>query len=141
MIRSAFIRPRKQSERESRENRYRERECAFIRADSIGFQAALQEIRLESVVIPPGSPLYPASFTMLPLLSSSVCASQSMIHIKHYPGSDLYLLAAEGTRDAVKLHLNPQELQISCRANRSTQVHVQTVLVNWRNFNLRKQNF
>lgn len=128
MIRSAFIRPRKQSERESggvrerQETREGERrgESTFIRADSIGFQAALREIRLECVVIPPGSPLYPASFRTLPRLSLSMRTSQSMILIKHHPGLGLYLLTAKKKkkkkkkRDAVKLY--PQELQISCRA-------------------------
>lgn len=71
LIHSAFIRAGKQRERK------REREGvggAFIRSVSIRFQEALPEIRLECVVIPPGSPLYPASFTMLPSLSLSTHA-------------------------------------------------------------------
>lgn len=59
--------PRKASERESRGG-----ESTFIREDGIAFQAALQEIRLRRVVIPPGSPQYPASFTTPPRLSSSM---------------------------------------------------------------------
>lgn len=82
-------------------------ESTFIRADSVGFQAALQEIRLECVVIPLGSLLYPDSFTTLPCLSSSMCAPQSMILIKHHPGLGLYLLTGKGNRDAVKLHPSP----------------------------------
>lgn len=83
MIHSAFIRHRKQRESEQRSVREREREAGegsevestFIRADSIRFRAAFQEIRLECVVIPLGSSLYPASFTTLPRLSSSMRAS------------------------------------------------------------------
>merc|ERR1712035_78418 len=79
-------------ESERGRRRESEGESTFIRADSIGFQAALREISLECVVIPPGSPLYPASFTTLPRLSLSMRASRSMILIKHHPGFGLYLL-------------------------------------------------
>lgn len=91
LIQSAFIRPRKQTEREERVSKRGSRRDTEVEVHSSGrtalcFQAALHGITQKWVVIPPGSPLQPASFTMLLRLSSSTCVSRSMVLIKHHPG-------------------------------------------------------
>lgn len=86
---------------------------AFIRSVSIRFQEALPEIRPECVVIPPGSPLDPASFTTLPSLSLSMHASRSMILIKHHPGSVSRLPAGrDGNSELPKIK---EEQRTSCQ--------------------------